>query len=245
MKKGISYFLILLFCCWTTLASAGLFAVGCLLVCFSACESSCILASGGAAAAVCLKPCIDGCGIACIAACFPSSAMIVVIENGVAIEKPIADIQVGDIVMTMKDGELMETKVLKNEKVAGFHEFLQIDMQNIATQKYARLTVTPNHVVILRNEDGVLRVDSAKNSMVGDNMIASNGDILSVVDLQKTYMQDKYTLETSDGTVHASGVFVSTICSDMAKDGEYLFQPKMKEWNAAHETMIKKSEELK
>jgi hypothetical protein len=38
------------------------------------------------------------------------------------------------------------------------------------------LDITPNHVVILRDgEDSLLRLDTARNLVVGDNMVASDG----------------------------------------------------------------------
>jgi hypothetical protein len=217
---------------------AGPFILLCAAPCIATCEAACAAITAGLGAAACLIPCIEGCLAGCATVCFSPTTTIVVLENGHEVEKPITDIRAGDTVITLKDGKPMWTKVLKNTRETGFHEFIHIHMQNTTSQKEAHLDITSSHIVILRNEDGVLRVDTAKNVVVGDHMVASDGSVLSVVGVRSTYMQDRYTLATSEGTVIASNVLVSTICSDMAPGGEHLFQPTMEKWYKMHNSMV-------
>ncbi len=163
------------------------------------------------------------------------------IENGVEVKKNIGLIGSGDFVRTLIDGELKWTKVLKNTKTEGFFEFVQISAQGKDALNNAQLIVTPSHGLVFLSEDGNrLTLDSAEHVMRGDLLIAANGDVLHVTEVSSVKMQDKYTLETSDGTVLASDVFVSTICDEEVAGGERLWDTKMKDWHARHDPWFKK-----
>lgn len=121
-----------------------------------------------------------------------------------------------------------------NIRTEGDFEFVQIDAKNTTDGNRKRLKVTPSHAVILIDHDGRRILDLAEHIKVGDRIIASNGDILSVTEVDSVVMRDKCTLETADGTVLASEVLVSTICKEELNDGERPFERTMKDWRLKH-----------
>lgn len=210
-------------------------------VCYPACVAACV--AGGIwmippGASFCVTQCPVWCGAACLYSCFDANTTIVVLEDGREVKKNIADVHGGDMVRTLRDRELVWTKVLKNKKTEGEFEFVQIDARNITDGNYHRIRVTPVHGMVLVGEDDQLTLDAADNMLVDDKIIVSDNDILSVTEVNRVKMQDRYTLETVDGTVLASGIFVSTICDGEIVGGEQFFDSKIEDWKERHSALI-------
>lgn len=189
-------------------------------------------ANPGVWSAIFMK-CASGCAI-WIAACFASDTKVTVLENGHEVDRSIDSVRSGDIVRTLKNGKSAWTKAVKNTKSEGLFEFVQIEAVNSSNNVRKQLKVTPAHGMILVSHDGSRTLDAADHLVVGDRIIASNGDILTVSHLERVQLQDKYTLETEDGTILASDVFVSTICDEEVAGGERLLDPAMKDWHERH-----------
>jgi hypothetical protein len=88
--------------------------------------------------------------------------------------------------------------------------------------------------LVLINDEGEKTIDSARNIRTGDRMISSNGDIVSVIDVSTVTMDEKYTLETSKGTVLAADLLVTTICNEELSGEKHLFEATIKDWCIRH-----------
>ena len=200
MSKIISKYLLLLFLLLPVGTKAGPGYPACILACELACCGTLIIPV--------LLPiylaCAQTCPAACIASCLGSGTQIIVASEGREIEKSIETIEAGDTVLTLENGKPKWTRVLRNIKTEGKSQFIQIDAQNddFGSNK-KQLKVTPEHGMILVNEEGNI-ISPAKNVQIGDKIIAENGEILSVISVAHLVMDEKYTLETFDGTVLAS-----------------------------------------
>lgn len=201
------------------------------LCCF-ACGATC--GSTGFFAPFCLMACVSGCTVAC----FDKNTTFLVLENGEEIEKNISIVKVGDMVRTLHDGKLVWTKVLRCINTAGNFDFIQLNFQNVIGGNQKQLSVTTTHGMILLSENNFLTLTPAKDLTVGDKVISSEGDVLVITEINKAMMEDKYTLETSDGTVIASGIFVSTLCEEEINNGKQLYDTKMIDWHNRHDKLI-------
>ncbi|WP_157966528.1 hypothetical protein [Fastidiosibacter lacustris] len=215
-----------------SVAYGGPFYLLCFMSCVAGCEAICAALTGPAAVA-CLPPCVEGCGASCVASCFSPSTKLITKENGVEIEKEIANIHPGDQVKTIKNGKPFWTTVTKNIKTEGLFEFIRIKANSSSNQQTIELEITPSHGVVML-VDNNKTIDIAKNLVLGDNLLASNGDMLSVTEINTVVVPDRYTLETAEGSVLASNVFVSTICSEEIANGEQLWDDKLKDWSERH-----------
>ncbi|MBH2006833.1 MAG: hypothetical protein I8H75_05815 [Myxococcaceae bacterium] len=215
--------------------------------CFGACAIACCSTAGGPAAfagplgiAVGLTGCTGICMVACATAafippaCFADETKISVLEQGIRIEKDVKDIIVGDLVSTLKNEKLSLTSVLRNQKTQGRFEFVQITFEDLQNGMPKRILVTPEHGLVLSNENNELTIDSAEHINAGDRMLSADGIALLVTDIAIVTKNEKYTLETVDGTVLASDLFVTTMCNEEVIGGERLFEPTMKNWRMKH-----------
>lgn len=196
--------------------------------CAVACGLGC--AEFGPFYAACVVPCLAGCG----AACFHKDTTIQVLENSVIIEKNIADVHIGDMIATLHDGSFAWTKVVRNIKKTGDFDFVQITASNEVTGNHKRLSVTPTHGMVLLGNDNQSVFDTANHVIIGDKIIAANGDVLSVTDIKHDVMHERYTLETVEGTVIASGIFVSTLCAEELEGGKKPFNTTIQDWQKRH-----------
>jgi hypothetical protein len=160
--------------------------------------------------------------------------MITVLEGYKEHNRPITAIKEGDIVRTMNGKEPSWTKVTKIRKAIGDFEFIVVSAQSKTDMRKVQLNVTTEHGMLLRNDDGSLSIDAASNLVVGDSLATENNDVLAVTGVDKTRMGEKYILETTDGSVLASGVLVSTICGEEVSGGENLWDAKLKDWQSRH-----------
>ena len=208
---------------------------------YVACVAACELACGGVTVATPgpwsipeLTYCMSLCPGMCIWSCFNKDTTIQVLENGVIIEKNIADVHIGDMVATLHDGSFAWTKVVRNIKKTGDFDFVQITASNEVTGNHKRLSVTPTHGMVLLGNDNQSALDTANHVIIGDKIIAANGDVLSVTDIKHDVMHERYTLETVEGTVIASGIFVSTLCAEELEGGKKPFNTTIQDWQKRH-----------
>ncbi len=180
------------------------------------------------------KICKAACFVVCGHSCFAEGTKVTLLESDTKVDKNIESVQAGDTVLTLVGGKPAWTKVTRNLKIEGDFEFVRITTQDLKSGLQKRITVTPEHGLVTINENGELTLDAAKHLLVGDRMRAADGEELSVVDVSQVRLSEKYALETTDGTVLASDVFVSTICDEEVSAGEQLFNEKMKDWCKRH-----------
>ena len=180
-------------------------------------------------------PCITACIAGCVAACMSKETVISVRVNGQSVSKYIEDIKSGDFVLTLKNEEQSWTKVLRNIETEGSFEFIQITAQSMSNASHTKkIQVTPEHGLVFLNNNSPMTIDTAEYVQIGDTLPDSTGDRFSVVDISRTKLDTKYTLETCEGTVIASDFYVTTVCNEVVAGGEHLFGPTMDEWQSNH-----------
>ncbi|WP_440617706.1 Hint domain-containing protein [Cysteiniphilum sp. 6C5] len=238
MKMVKKIFVSLVFCIGSSFSAVygGPAFAACYGICLGTCATTCAAATGVAMPG-CIASCASSycnflCAFAGFAACFSPSTKLITKENGVEIEKEVAKIRPNDQIKTMKEGKPFWTTVVKNTKTEGLFEYTQIKAKS-SNNRNIQLEVTPNHGVIML-VDNNKTIDIAKNLVVGDNLLGANGETLSITEINTIFDQNKYTLETAEGSVLASNVFVSTICSDEVAGGEQLWDDKLKDWTQRH-----------
>ncbi len=188
--------------------------------------------------------CFNHCNHICkyaVIGCFSEGTKLSVLEAGVGVEKNVELIQAGDFVRTLKSGKPIWTKVLRNTKTEGYFDFVQIEARNTTSHHPEQLLITPDHAMIFMNEDGQTTLDAASHVQVGDQIVSSQGNLLSVTAVNAAYLLNKYTLETAEGTVLASNLLVSTICAEEVADGERKFDSTMEEWRKIHIPFIQEN----
>lgn len=173
-------------------------------------------------------------------ACLSSEATLMSQANEKNTTKNIKAIKTGDFVLTLKNGTQYWTEVLSNTKTEGSFEFIQIHAQNLQnTTQVKQLEVTPEHGLIFYRVDSMMTIDSASHLQIGDILVNSDGNKLSVIDIKKTTHDEKYTLETSEGTVLASNFFVTTLCKEEVTIGEQPFDLVIEDWKSRHPDFLK------
>lgn len=196
---------------------------------FLACVSLCAAGSGG------VLPLAAACVAAtCWGFCFGSGTQITVLNNDEITTKNIEDVLSGDRVLTLKDGKKSWTRVIRNVRSEGKFEFIEITAKNLANGSHKEIRVTPEHGLVLSNSVGQLTIDAAGHLQVGDRIMDSDKNNLVVTHISHTYGDDKYVLETVEGTVLASDLFMTTICDEEVSGGEKLFESTMNSWKIRH-----------
>ena len=213
----------------STLVAAGPGGPACFVLCAEACAVT--LATGAgyfACYSLCVPPCFAG-------TCMSNETIVTAKEGEKPVSKYIEDIKSGDFVLTLKNEEQSWTKVLRNIETEGSFEFIQITAQSMSNASHTKkIQVTPEHGLVFLNNNSPMTIDTAEYVQIGDTLPDSTGDRFSVVDISRTKLDTKYTLETCEGTVIASDFYVTTVCNEVVAGGEHLFGPTMDEWQSNH-----------
>lgn len=211
------------------LVAAGPGGPACFVLCAEVCAPSGIAGVGYFACyAACIPPCFAG-------TCMSNETLITAKEGEQPVSKYIEDIKGGDTILTLKNEEQYWTKVLRNIKTEGSFEFVQITAQSLGnTSHIKKIQVTPEHGLIFLNSNNPMTIDTAEHVEIGDRLPDATGDIFSVVEISRTTLDTKYTLETCEGTVLASDFYVTTVCNEVVAGGEHLFGSTMNEWQSNH-----------
>jgi hypothetical protein len=194
--------------------------------CFSACCSACCAATGGPAAFAgplgilvdytgCFGICLVACGSALWVppACFANDTIIAVsAPDGTLINKPISAVHVDDQVLTLVDGQPVTTRVVRNVQSNGSFDFFEFEVRT--DRAVSTLKVTPQHSMLLVDPLGEMRFSPPADVSVGDKMQSSGGSAWKVSHIGHSMGDEKFTLVTTEGSVLASGVLVSTICEE-------------------------------
>jgi predicted RNA-binding protein len=201
--------------------------------CFALCMTGCIAGSWLLASVGCTVACTATC-TPFIASCFGSDTKIKVLKNGQEIIESIHAIHSGDWVQTLREGNPVWTKLIENKRTAGEFEFIQITAEQKTNGKIYQIQVTPEHGLVLINQDGDKTIDAAEHLQIGDKVLSAEGDVIDVIDVNRLILNEKYTLVTEDGTILGSGIFVTTLCNEEIVDGEKLFDATIKKWRDIH-----------
>ena len=184
-----------------------------------------------------LNPACDACILAlCVigpitTACFSSDTTISKIEEGYIKNVPIYDLKENDIVLANNENKL--TKIVRNVKSEGLFDFTQIILESKKV-----LTVTNEHGIIVLDDKLNKKIIRADNLKEGQKLITLKGtEVIKKINNLK--LKDKYILETSNGTVIANNIYVSTICDDMI-DEKINSDDLIKQWKNKHEKIYNK-----
>jgi len=139
--------------------------------------------------------------------CFPGDSLVT--TNGGETKK-ITNLRIGDIIMTVENGEMMPTKVL------GFLEkminqtavYLEIILDNDRS-----LFISARHTMFIITNENRLRSVLAKDVSIGDLLILSTGKEVQFGRVQEVRMENKkgaYVPLTDIGTLLVDGVLVSS-----------------------------------
>ena len=158
-------------------------------------------------------------------ACFSPDTTIAKLEDGKIKYVSIYQLKKNDLVLANNKNKL--TKVVRNVKSEGIFDYTQITLES-----GKELTITNEHGVIILDHESNKRVIKANNLREGQKLITLEGpEIIKNINYLK--IEDKYILETIDGTVMANNVYVSTICDDMI-DEERNADDLIKQWKDKH-----------
>ena len=203
--------------------SGAAFLMGC-----PACAPLCVIPFNPACDACILALCVIG---PITTACFSSDTTISKIEEGYIKNVPIYDLKENDIVLANNENKL--TKIVRNVKSEGLFDFTQIILESKKV-----LTVTNEHGIIVLDDKLNKKIIRADNLKEGQKLITLKGtEVIKKINNLK--LKDKYILETSDGTVIANNIYVSTICDDMIDEKIYS-DDLIKQWKNKHEKIYNK-----
>ncbi|GKZ31187.1 hypothetical protein AbraIFM66950_011399 [Aspergillus brasiliensis] len=224
------------------LASAG-------AACFPACMVACCECAGGPAAfagplgiAVGFTGCTGICMVACATlvwappACFANDTLVTVSgPDGMLHPTSITAIHAGDEVLTLVNGQPTTTRVVRNIQSSGTFDFMELEVQS-GTER-STLKVTPQHGLLLIDHQEQIRFSFASDVHVGARIPSGNGAPWIVSRVKHVSGSEKFTLETTEGSVLASGLLVSTICEEEISTGLRM-EEIMNDWKSRHQYPI-------
>jgi hypothetical protein len=205
-----------------TLVSAG-------MACYQACLYACLEVGVWAFAnplgiAVGITGCNTVCMVACACAlfippaCFANDTTVAVsAPDGTLHSTPVSAVHAGDQVLTLVDGRPIVTRVVRNVQSKGSFDFFEFEVRSDHT--VSTLKVTPQHAMLILDASRELRFFVPADVRVGDEMLSSDGSTWNVSGIRRSTGAEKFTLVTSEGSVLASGVLVSTICDEEISSG--------------------------
>lgn len=221
------------------------------VACFPACAIACCECTGGPAAfagplgiAIDFTGCAGICAVACASlvwvppACFANDTLIsVAAPDGTLLEKSISEVNVGDEVLTLVNGRTSTTRVVRNDHSSGMFEFFEFDVRS--GKSVSTLKVTPQHGMLVVDRRGDLRFSHPVDVSVGDVMQTADGSEWKVSRIGHFVGDEKFTLVTTEGSVLASGLLVSTLCEEEIKSGSKM-DDVMPAWKLRHQYKLPK-----
>jgi len=172
------------------------------------------------------------CGAAPFAtACFDPDTKISKIEDGQIKEVSIYELQKNDLVLANNGNKL--TRVVRNVKSEGIFDYIQVILES-----GKELTITNEHGIIVLDDDSNTRIIKANNLKKGQKLITLDGPEI-IKNIKSLKLENKYILETEDGTVIANNIYVSTICDDMI-DEKINSDDLLNYWKDMHKELYQK-----
>ena len=172
-----------------------------------ACSAVCIIPFNPICVACVASLCV---GVALATACFDPDTKISKIEDGQIKEVSIYELQKNDLVLANNGNKL--TRVVRNVKSEGIFDYIQVILESDK-----ELTITNEHGIIILDDDSNTRIIKANNLKKGQKLITLDGPEI-IKNIKSLKLENKYILETEDGTVIANNIYVSTICDDMINE---------------------------
>lgn len=150
---------------------------------------------------------------------------------------PVMELAKGDAVLTQKDSQHQVTHVARNERHVGNVDGIQMEVALADGRR--QITTTANHVMIVY-QDASLAAPTFANAravVVGD-VVSVDGMPGRVTSVHAVGMDHRNHLVTTDGTVLANGVLVTTMCEEYG-GGAYNDVPAtLASWQRNHSQFI-------
>ena len=177
------------------------------------------------------KDCMNG---ALSLSCFSKTAKFYLPNN---LTLTASEIKIGDSLLTLnEEGSFKFSKVIFKKKSSGKFNFVSIILKNGKSIK-----VTDEHgIIFLKNKKKYLK--SADQVNIGDIIITTQGNSI-VEKIEKFTDNDKFTIETEEGSVFSNEILVSTLCHEEINKKEY--KDIIEDWKSAHIPFLKRLGYLK
>jgi len=209
---------------------------------------------------------VAGCAAFCAAACAPTApacfqdnAVALQVKSGSSHAVVVQDLTPGQHVLTLSQGHLVPTKVLRNQRSNGTFAFTELIAQQ--GNCVANLTVTDEHNMVRLHgsalssletssdfDEDSWEVSVAHQLKVGDWVPVMFSDGFSFADgcggpklariseVRHLQLSVKNTLVTESGTVLANGMFTTTICDgDLPVYSSSNFSTVLQAWHLMHQ----------
>lgn len=190
----------------------------------TACAAAC-----GPAAEICLGLCsaaLKKCYSTCFSwgfACFDDNVSVNEFALGHEVHRRVQDVNVGNKILTAKEGVLELTEVVSNERIRGMFEFIEFDVDGASGRSSISVTSTHNMLAWRNNTMKVVQAQDielgeimyrAKLSAVNSIPSTTGNDLeqVHVQRLQWTQREYKNVLVTAHGSAFANGLYTTTIC---------------------------------
>jgi hypothetical protein len=154
----------------------------------------------------CGKCCGFQCKESCDDGCFPGDSFVMI--NGEM--KKMENLRIGDVIMTVKNGEMVPTKVLGflDKRINQTTVYLEVILDDNRS-----LFISPRHTMFIVRDENTLQSILAKDVGVGDTVIVDTGKEAKfgrVKDVRMEHKKGAYVPLTDLGTLLVDGVLVSS-----------------------------------
>jgi len=124
--------------------------------------------------------------------------------------KKMENLRIGDVIMTVKNGEIVPTKVLGflDKRINQTTVYLELILEDKRS-----LFISPRHTMFIVRDENTLRSILAKDVGVGDTVIVDTGKepkLGRVKDVRMKHKKGAYVPLTDIGTLLVDGVLVSS-----------------------------------
>jgi hypothetical protein len=144
--------------------------------------------------------------------CFSKNTIITVKENNKIIKKCISEIKVGDLVLTLINGEKKFTKVKYFKAYDDDNEYKFYEFKCMSKDKVKMITVTHNHIMIVYDKDmNELNYKTAENVIKNEDYFNTLDGLYQIKGIKIFDMKYKYALGVDEGSIIADDILVSCL----------------------------------
>ena len=144
--------------------------------------------------------------------CFSKDTLITVKENDKIYKKCIPEIKLGDLVLTLINGEKKFTKVKYFKEYDDDTEYKFYEFKCMSKDKVKMITVTHNHIMIVYDKDmNELKYKIAENVIKNEDYFNTIDGLYQIKEIKIFNMKYKYALGVDEGSIIADDILVSCL----------------------------------
>uniref|UniRef100_A0A915LA40 Protein hedgehog n=1 Tax=Romanomermis culicivorax TaxID=13658 RepID=A0A915LA40_ROMCU len=155
--------------------------------------------------------------------CFPESSIVLLSNNRT---KLLSEVQIGDEIAAFSTSTGRQTF---SQVVSFLHVDRQVridDYLKIYIGNNYNLTVSPDHLIFVYNNDGSFYTKMAKNLIVGDFLILNNDRRLKISEIQRVPSRGLFAPLTMEGTIFVDNVAASCYAGVRSHDlADFVIRP--------------------